>query len=92
MNYLPLMQRLLFLLALLAPCLANAIERWQKVLVLGNETTDIGQLLKDCEWRATVTASGPANRLTQRLRRKRLRLAATLSMCSEPRTLLQRSR
>src|SRR5690349_8196109 len=50
---------------------ANAIEPWQKVLVLGDET-DIAQLLKDCEFKATVTAKGPADSLTQRLAQQTL--------------------
>jgi hypothetical protein len=45
---------------------ARAIEPWQKVLVLGNES-DIAQLLRDCDFKATVTAKGPADMLTQRI-------------------------
>lgn len=59
--------RVLVLISLALCASAQAVEPWQKVLVLGNEATDIGQLLKNCEFKATVVASGRVDKLTQRL-------------------------
>jgi len=55
-----------WLMVLLSACRVEAIEPRQKVLVLGNET-DIAKLIKDCDFKATVTAKGPADTLTQRI-------------------------
>jgi hypothetical protein len=59
--------RVVLLAALLICGVAHAVEPWQKVLVLGNEATDIGQLLNECEFKATVTAKGAADTLTRRI-------------------------
>lgn len=64
--------KLVLLAAALMAAPATATEPWQQVLVLGSDTTEIGALLKECEFKATVTADGPLDKLTQRIAQQAL--------------------